>query len=134
MADHGDNSQHPQHQQQPEPSTSALSQPEVPSLPKEPAVMGAEASEATAASTSSHPASQASSDVTTHESSDGPAVPPREYSRDVRLLQYHAPTPRLPSQFLPRFVKYLALFIFISGTSATLVTVLYQVSSIVNAW
>jgi hypothetical protein len=60
-----------------------------------------------------------------------PAIPPRNYPRDARLLQYTPPQPRQrlrPSQTLPRFIRFLAAFIFIAGSGATLAAFLYRVS------
>jgi len=57
----------------------------------------------------------------------GPALPPRTYSRDPSLLVYRpAPLPKLPSQALPKFFNFLAYFILIAGSSATLLAVLYR--------
>ena len=56
-----------------------------------------------------------------------PTLPPRTYSRDPRLLSY-TPTlsRRLPSTLVPRFIRFLAWFIFMTGSSAALAAVLYQ--------
>lgn len=60
--------------------------------------------------------------------SSEPAAPERNYPKDARLLQYSPPRPALPpSRALPRFLKVLAAVIFVTGTTASICALLYQV-------
>lgn len=63
--------------------------------------------------------------------SDTPALPPRDYPRDPRFLAYQAPTPpSFQSKQLPRFLKFVALSVFLTGSSVTLLTLLYRVRTV----
>jgi hypothetical protein len=59
-----------------------------------------------------------------------PSLPPKNYPRDPRWLTYGTLPAALPSRVLPRFFKALAVLIFLTGTSATLLTIIYQVSGV----
>lgn len=58
-----------------------------------------------------------------------PTLPPRNYPRDPQWLNYGSLPTVTASRVLPRFFKILAALIFITGSSATLLTFLYQVSN-----
>lgn len=68
-------------------------------------------------------------DGTTHttQQTQVPTLPTRTYPRDPRWLTYGTLPAALPSRVLPRFFKVLAILIFVTGTSATLLTFIYQV-------
>lgn len=61
-----------------------------------------------------------------------PVLPARNYPRDPRWLTYGTLPATLPSRVLPRFFKVLAILIFLTSTSATLLTLIYQVSCSVS--
>ena len=57
-----------------------------------------------------------------------PPLPPRDYSRDRRLLTYNPlPPPLPPNKALFKFFRLLALTVFVTGSTMTLFTFIYQV-------
>ena len=64
-----------------------------------------------------------------------PVIPERNYPKDARLLQYSPPSRALPSsRALPRFLKVLAAVIFVTGTTASICALLYQVCECTVLW